>query len=154
MLAAIAFSGSAYAHSFSMGDIHISHPYAKPTAPAQPTGGAYLTIENKGRESDKLVKAISPIAGAVELHTMRLDSNNIMRMREVGEVVITAGSELRLQPGNGYHLMLLHLKQPLKLGDKFPLILVFEKAGEVEVTVIVEDKQKGQTTVTPGHAGH
>jgi copper(I)-binding protein len=34
--------------------------------------------------------------------------------------------------------MLFGLKEPLKSGDKFPLTLRFEKAGEVTVTVNVE----------------
>ena len=35
--------------------------------------------------------------------------------------------------------MLTELKQPLKIGDRFPLVLGFEKAGSVEVSVWVED---------------
>ena len=34
--------------------------------------------------------------------------------------------------------MLTGLKQPLKLGDSFPLTLTFAKAGPVSVTVSVE----------------
>jgi copper(I)-binding protein len=39
---------------------------------------------------------------------------------------------------NGYHLMLLGLKKPLKDGDKFPVWLTFKKAGVVEVEVWVQ----------------
>lgn len=153
MFAAVVVS-PAHAHSFSAGDIHLSHPYARPTAPFQPTGGAYLTIENKGRESDKLVKAASSVAKSVEVHTMHLDRNNVMRMREAGDIVLKAGGKILMQPGSGYHLMLLGLKQPLKAGDKFPLTLVFERAGQVEVTVFVEDGEKGQAPAAPRHTDH
>ena len=34
--------------------------------------------------------------------------------------------------------MLIGLKQPLKVGENFPLTLTFEKAGKLDVTVTVE----------------
>ena len=44
---------------------------------------------------------------------------------------------VELKPG-GYHVMFVGLKAPLKAGDKFPLKLKFEKAGDVTVEVNVE----------------
>ena len=44
----------------------------------------------------------------------------------------------KLAPG-GLHVMLFDVKQQAKVGDKFPLVLKFEKAGEVKVDVKVED---------------
>jgi hypothetical protein len=49
---------------------------------------------------------------------------------------------LALQPG-GYHVMLGDLKRPLQAGDSFPLTLVFEKAGSIEVNVVVESMSAG-----------
>jgi copper(I)-binding protein len=42
-----------------------------------------------------------------------------------------------LRPG-GLHVMLEGLKQPLKEGDNIPLTLTFEKAGSINVQLIVE----------------
>jgi copper(I)-binding protein len=42
-----------------------------------------------------------------------------------------------LKPG-GFHVMLIGLKDGLKEGEKFPLKLKFEKAGEVTVQVTAE----------------
>jgi copper(I)-binding protein len=39
--------------------------------------------------------------------------------------------------------MLSELKQPLKVGDKFPLTLKFQNAGAVEVSVWVEEMGAG-----------
>ena len=47
------------------------------------------------------------------------------------------GARIELQPG-GYHLMLLDLKHPLKAGEKFPMMLTFERGGTVTVPVQVE----------------
>jgi copper(I)-binding protein len=50
--------------------------------------------------------------------------------------------------------MLVGLKQPLKIGDKFPLTLIFEKAGKAEVTVWVEDKDQKTEKKTNVHQHH
>jgi periplasmic copper chaperone A len=61
-----------------------------------------------------------------------------MKMRAIPGIEIKPGAKAELKPG-GFHIMLLDLKQPLKVGDKIPMTLVFEKAGKIEVSVAVED---------------
>ena len=61
-----------------------------------------------------------------------------MRMRQVEAIALPSGAAIALQPG-ALHLMLFGLKAPLKAGDRFPMKLKFEKAGEVVVTVNVEE---------------
>jgi copper(I)-binding protein len=137
----LAASQAALAHSFSVGDLQIGHPWARPTVAKQPTGGAYLSVENRGKAADNLLSASSPAASEVQIHTMKMEGTT-MRMREVPKLEVAPGAKVTMAPGDGYHLMLIGLKQPLKVGDKFPMQLVFEKAGAVEVTVNVEDKPK------------
>ena len=135
---ALAVSVSAYAHEYDLGSLHIGHPYARATVAGQPSGGAFLSIENKGKEADKLISVSSPVAKSAEIHTMSMDGN-VMKMREVGEIELAPASTVNMIPGNGYHIMLIGLTQPLKAGDKFPLTLTFQKAGKVEVSVHVTD---------------
>jgi copper(I)-binding protein len=52
----------------------------------------------------------------------------------------------------GYHIMLVGLKSPLKPGDRFPMTLTFDKAGKVDVTVVVQDKEAAQSGPTAGAA--
>ena len=134
-LAAAAFP--AQAHGFRLGALAIGHPYARATAPGQPTGGGYLKLDNQGATDDRLLGAsAATVAERVELHTMAMDGD-VMRMRSPGAIDLPAGRSVELKPG-GTHLMLVGLKAPLKAGDKFPLTLRFEKAGQVEVVVNVE----------------
>lgn len=64
--------------------------------------------------------------------------NGVMKMRPVeGGLTIDPGKTVKLSP-NGYHLMIMDLKSPLKQGEKLPLTLEFEKAGKVAVTFDVE----------------
>ncbi len=81
------------------------------------------------------------MAGVAELHEMRVDAG-VMRMRDVAALEVRPGEKVQLKPG-GYHVMLTELKQPLKVGDKFPLTLTFQNAGAVEVSVWVEEMGAG-----------
>ncbi len=130
-----------HAHDYKLNDLRIDHPYARTTAPHQPSGAAYLSIENGGKSADKLVAVASPVAKSVEIHTMSMEGD-VMRMREVSGIELAPAAKVEMKPGHGYHLMLLGLRQPLKAGDKFPLTLTFEKAGKTEVMVFVEDSGK------------
>ncbi|MEO7335292.1 MAG: copper chaperone PCu(A)C [Caldimonas sp.] len=134
------------AHDFQLGTLSIGHPYARPTAPSQPTGGGYMKIANQGKADDKLVSASSPVARGVQMHTMRMEGD-VMRMREVDAVDVPSGKTIELKPG-GLHLMLMGLKEPLVVGQKFPLTLRFDKAGEVTVQMSVDTPASGTTGPT------
>lgn len=129
-------SVAAHAHSYKIGAIDIGHPYARATAPGQPTGGGFLKLTNKGDAADRLVSASAAVSSRVELHSMKMEGD-VMRMRQVDAVDVPAGETVELKPG-GLHIMFVDLKAPLKAGDSFPMTLKFEKAGEVTVDVKVQ----------------
>lgn len=141
--AALTAGTAVHAHDRKVNSLHIEHPYARATVPHQPSGAAYLTIENKGKDGDRLIAVTSPVAKSVEIHTMSMDGN-VMKMREVPAIELKPSARLVMQPGEGYHLMLLGLRRPLKAGDRFPLTLTFEKAGKTEVSVAVEDQKDAE----------
>ncbi|MDN0081206.1 copper chaperone PCu(A)C [Crenobacter sp. SG2305] len=128
----------ALAQDFHAGNIAISHPWSRSTAPTVNVGGAYLAISNHGKQPDTLLSASSPRAGMVELH-QNLNQNGVLKMRELKDgLVIAPGQTVALQPG-GAHLMLMELAKPLKSGEHFPLTLTFKRAGKVTVEVSVDD---------------
>lgn len=155
LAAALAVTTAANAHDYTAGGLRIDHPYARATVPNQPSGAAYMTIENTGKAADKLIGATSPVAKSVEMHTMSMDGN-VMKMREVSGIELKPSDKIVLKPGDGYHFMLTALNKPLKVGEKFPLTLNFEKAGKVEVSVWVEDKdaKPAQKQSSPQHHHH
>jgi copper(I)-binding protein len=126
------------AQEFQLGALKIDHPWARPTVPGQSTGGAYLSVNNTGATADRLIGGSSPVAARVEVHEMRMEGD-VMRMREMPALDLPAGKRVVLAPG-GLHVMLIGLKAPLKVGDKLPLTLRFEKAGAVDLMVAVESK--------------
>ncbi len=145
LLVGLSFSGFALAHDYRAGDIAVEHPYARATMPGQTSGGAYLTLENKGKQNDTLISAQSPAAQSVEIHTMSMTADHVMRMREVGSIELKPQEKIVMKPGDGYHIMLLGLKSPLKAGDKLPLTLTFKKGGKVEASISVEENNAKNT---------
>lgn len=100
------------------------------------TGAGFLTLRNTGSAPDRLVSARAEVARTVELHTHTND-NGVMRMRQVPAIDLPAGREVTLRP-SGLHIMLIGLTAPLQVGQRVPLTLVFEKAGEQRVELVVE----------------
>ncbi len=144
----------ALAHGGQAGDVEITHPYATPSLPGAANGGAYIVrLENKGKVADRLLRASSPAAQRVELHTMSMDGN-VMRMREVGEIALAPGAKVEMRPGAGFHLMLMGLQQPLQEGASFPLTLEFERGGKVEVKVVVQVPKGAAAGAVPGAHEH
>lgn len=129
---AIALAEVAMAHDFKAGDLRIDHPYATPSRPGLQTGAVYFCgIKNIGEQADRLLAARTPRAGTVEIHHMQMNGD-VMRMRPVAALELPPKSHvpLRHSSQDGHHLMLLDLHQPLKNGERFPITLTFERAGE------------------------
>lgn len=102
-----------------------------PEASPEMTTAAFVTISNAGTENDRLLRAEFELAQAVELHLSEM-KDGVMSMRPVDGIDIPAGSTVELKPG-GYHIMLINLKQGLIPTEKYPLTLVFEKAGSLTI---------------------
>lgn len=119
----------------TIGDIAISGAWSRASAGMKRAGAAFMTITNSGVTDDRLIAASTTIAERAELHTHLMD-NGVMKMRQVMHIDVPAGSTVALQPG-GLHVMLFKLADVLKQGSHYPLILTFEKAGDVTLTVHV-----------------
>lgn len=135
------FAPLAHATGYGTGDITVMHPVATPSRPGVKSGGVFFNaIENRGDQADRLVGASSPVAGRVEVHEMST-VDNVMRMREIGSIEIPAGSKVPMARGTppGYHLMLMEMTRPVSVGDRFPLTVEFERAGKLDVEVVVEE---------------
>jgi len=148
----VAFTLSAIviAQAEQIGQLSISQPWTRATPPKAQTAGGFLTIENAGASSDRLVGASSPIAGRVEIHEMRMD-NGVMVMRPATDgITIPAGGSMTLAPG-GFHIMFMQLKEGLAEGDAVPVELSFERAGDIEVLFPVEPIGAARPATAPEH---
>ncbi|GBD42918.1 hypothetical protein HRbin40_00378 [bacterium HR40] len=137
--------------------LRIDRPWAR-AAIAGGNSAVYMQIVNDGSHPDRLIGVETELAARAELHRMAVEGG-AMRMQPVPAVEIPAGGRIALAPG-GLHVMLLHLRRPLREGETLPLLLRFAHAGEKRLAVpvraagAVDDGQEQVGREGGKHRGH
>jgi copper(I)-binding protein len=144
-LAALPIALPALAHGFQKGEISVRHPWTRATPPGASVAVGFLEIRNSAREPDRLLGAATPLAERVELHVVTREGD-IVRMREVKRFDIPARERRVLGPRTS-HLMLVNIRRGFVKGERIPLTLRFERAGELEVQLEVQ----ALGSMTPHH---
>lgn len=134
------------AADFNAGTLELNDLWIRASVPGQTNGAGYLQIINPGTNADKLISVQSEAATRVELHTV-ITEDGVAKMRQVQGIDIPVHGDVKLAPG-GYHIMFLQLTGPFKQGSLIPVVLKFEKAGEVRVNFTVKP-----STYNPGNQG-
>ena len=137
LLLALGQAGLAWPHSHEKGDIQVRHPWSRATAPGAKVAVGYMEIRNRGTQPDRLLAASTPLAERVEMHVTQREGE-VMKMRQVKDFEIPARERITLRPG-GSHLMLVDITRPLQKGERITMRLRFERAGELQVEVEVQD---------------
>jgi periplasmic copper chaperone A len=104
-----------------MAPVDVRDAWARPTVPGQMNAGVYARL--MAPAGARLVGGSSPLAGAVEVHEMKMEGD-VMRMRPLDALDLPPAQAVELRPG-AQHIMLLQLKQALPLGSSVPLTLRF-----------------------------
>lgn len=102
----------------------------------------YMVIHNDGREADRLIGVETEVAQTAELHRTTVNGG-VKRMELVPSIDLPAGGRVALEPG-GYHVMLIGLRRPLRAGGRFPVTLVFERAGRLHLEAEVRETARHQ----------
>lgn len=125
--------------------VHITDPYARILVGS---GAVYFMVMNHAATDDVLVAASSPDAQMVHLMNSSADADGVMKMADVegGFPIEAEGS--RTLAGGGDHVMLMGVTRKVVTGDTVTVVLTFERAGEVTLTVPVDNQRK-----TPPGAG-
>jgi len=146
----------AVAHEYTVGSLHIGHPWSRATPKGAAIGAGYLKITNNGTAPDRLLGGSSEAAKSFELHVMSME-NGVMKMRPVeGGIEIKPGETVEFKP-ESYHVMFVGLKEPLVQGHRVKATLDFAKAGKVAVEFVVESvgaRQGNDDHAMPGMPHH
>jgi copper(I)-binding protein len=125
------------AHDYTLGDLHLEHPWSRATPGGASVAAGYVIIRNMGNKPDRLLAASAEIADKTEIHEMAM-TGGVMTMRPHPDgLPVPAKGEVALKPGS-FHLMFVGLKRPLKQGEPFAGTLTFETAGTLNVMFAVE----------------
>jgi copper(I)-binding protein len=126
--------GAGLAHNYDKGTVSIRHPWMRAMTSGETEAAVYMEIRNSGGEADRLVAAFSAAAERVDIILTRKEG---LVRREVGVLEIPARERLILKP-KGSHLLFLGVARPLSKGERVPLTLRFERAGEVPMELEVQ----------------
>jgi copper(I)-binding protein len=118
-------------------DIEVHQAWSRPT-PQGDTAAAYFELHNHTQTDDELIGASSTISDSVEIHESKME-NDVMTMNMLSSISLPAGEELTFEPG-GLHIMLIGIKQELKKGGKYELVLHFKNHADITVNVTVDDQ--------------
>jgi periplasmic copper chaperone A len=125
--------GDANRETRASNQLEVKDAWARATGGKTSVGAVYLSIVSP--IPDRLVSASAPVANKVDLMTME-GGSAMMKMSYLKSIDVPANKPVMLAP-DGLHIWLADLKQPLKVGESFPLTLTFEKAGQRQVTVSI-----------------
>ena len=132
LLAIPTLAAPTLAHEVMAGDLQIIHPHIPQPAASAKAAGGFMAIVNNGTEPDRLLGVESDIAMKVEVHESKVDANGVGTMTRVEFIEIPPGGTVSLEHG-GYHIMFMGLKGKLTEGEMHKGVLVFERAGRVEM---------------------
>jgi len=119
-------------------DLMIHDARVRATPPNAAVAAGYLTIQNMGSKTDRLIGISAAFAMKSEIHEMKMEGD-VMQMRMINwGLKIPPNGSLTLKPG-GRHIMFMKLKEQLKHGEQKSVNLVFEQHGQIVVNFKVED---------------
>ena len=109
------------------GNIEITEYYVRAVPPVSPNTALFMMVRNPGDTERILTGVSTPAAKSAEIHLSRKEGAG-MKMEHVREITIGKKEMIPFSP-EGYHVMLIGLKKPLKEGENVPVTLSF-KNGE------------------------
>lgn len=134
----------------ALAEVTVKDSWVRGTTSAQKATGAFMEISSS--EAAALVSAASPVAGVVEIHTMKME-DGVMKMRALPKLDLPAGKAVKLAPG-GNHVMLMDLKQQMKPGDVVPITLKIEGADKKMQTLEIKAEVRDLAAPAAMDKGH
>lgn len=116
--------------------IEVHDAWARTAAQGE-NGALYLVI--RSAKEDELLGISSEVAEAVEMHESMLNGD-VMEMHPLHSVPLKPGAEVKFEPG-GLHVMLVGLKQDLKVGSEIEATLDFRNSSDLTLRIPVRDTQ-------------
>ncbi|HSL43073.1 MAG TPA: copper chaperone PCu(A)C [Anaerolineales bacterium] len=116
--------------------IDVHDAWARPALQGE-NGAVYFVIENQSSETHEIIGATSDAAEAVEMHESKMNGD-VMQMNQLESVSLGPGTEVTFEPGR-LHIMLVGLKQELKIGDEIKITLQFQDFEDIQVLVPVTE---------------
>ncbi|CAK0740686.1 periplasmic copper chaperone A [Gammaproteobacteria bacterium] len=128
--------------TLAQAEVTVMSPWVREAPPTAEISAAYMMLHNDGDTDQVLLEVTTPSFNRVEIHQTTMH-DDMASMETEDSLLIPAQDGVALVPG-GYHLMLIGVKKPLKVGDTVDLSLHFQGGETIEVHAPVH-KDTGET---------
>lgn len=119
-------------------EITVHDAWMRPTTQGE-NGAVYFVLQNDSSEQDELIDVSSDLADSIEMHESSvMEGTDVMQMNRVNSVTLDGGSEVAFAPGR-LHVMLVGIKNELKVGDVIEITLHFRNHADIPVNVSVAE---------------
>lgn len=104
--------------------LEISRTNLRANVPGSDNTAAYMIVDNPTKEDVRIIGVKSNVSEFAELHSHKMDGDRMI-MRHKKYIDVDAGESVRFAP-NGYHVMLIGLKQRIKHGEQATITLKYD----------------------------
>jgi copper(I)-binding protein len=125
---AILFPAIGYAEDTSL---VVSDAWIREAPPNAVALAGYMIMENPSNKELSLVSATSDSFENVMIHRT-VHEGGMARMKHQKAVAVPANKTITFEP-NGYHLMLMNPKQPVRAGDQISVNLILADDSKIKV---------------------
>jgi copper(I)-binding protein len=134
-LLALLLPSLALASGQAIKEMEVSDFIVRAVPPGAENTALFMTLTNPNKTDMVLSELSSPLCRAAEIHLMR-HKDGVMEMKHVAELSIKGGEKIDFSP-DGYHIMLIGLKQALKEEDIVPVTLGFKDGSTMTINAPV-----------------
>ena len=133
---------TANAAEFGLKGITVSDPHLVVFGKNAKSGAGYFVISNKN--SDPVVlKKVTADFGKAMLHKTDVDKNGVAKMKHLKSIAVPGNGLLKLEPG-GTHIMFMNISIDFDERRKYPVTLVFEEQGSLDIDLKLKSAKKSQ----------
>ena len=141
----------ANATEFEFKGITVSNPHMIVFGKNAKSGAGYFVISNKNSDP-VILKKVTADFGKAMLHKTDGDKNGVAKMKHLKSIAVPGNGLLKLEPG-GTHIMFMNISIEFDGSHKYPVTLVFEEQGSLDIDLKLKSPKKSQKVYKHKH-GH
>ena len=141
----------ANAAEFELKGITVSNPHLVVFGKNAKSGAGYFVISNKNSDP-VILKKVTADFGKAMLHKTDVDKKGVAKMKHLKSIAVPGNGLLKLEPG-GTHIMFMNISIEFDESRKYPVTLVFEEQGSLDIDLKLKSAKKSQKAHKHKH-GH
>ena len=141
----------ANAAEFEFKGITVSNPHLVVFGKNAKSGAGYFVISNKNSDP-VILKKVTADFGKAMLHKTDVDKKGVAKMKHLKSIAVPGNGLLKLEPG-GTHIMFMNISIEFDESRKYPVTLVFEEQGSLDIDLKLKSAKKSQKAHKHKH-GH